>query len=357
MKSLAPQRSARNILVRAPNWIGDQILAYPFFHYLRKAYPKARIGVACVPWVEALQFRHLVDEVIALEKPEEPGVLAKLKNLEDSAQAIRERGPWDMGIILPTSFSSAWMFFRPDVDGLQCYNVVSPKLLPPEAVHLPNQSIEHRAQAYVDLLPEAARPRKSVSEFWGIPAENELDEDVPGEIDFFDAAKAWPDAEPLEAPAGDYWVLAPGSQAESRRWPIEKFADLAREIARTKGWTGVVVGGLAESRLAETLCEDPELKLMDMTAQGPVPSLWKIFSGAKFSVCNDSGLAHVAALCGSPVQIVWGAGDPKRTRPMGQKQIQMIFQPTECWPCERNTRRVPAGRQVQCMAGIQPEAG
>ncbi|MFL5812746.1 MAG: lipopolysaccharide heptosyltransferase II [Bdellovibrionia bacterium] len=346
----------KNILVRSPNWIGDQILAYPFFHYLRNAYPRARIGVTCVPWVQSLQFRNLVDEVIPLEKPEDPGLMGRFKNLEESAKAIRERGPWDMGIILPNSFSAAWMFFRAGVSHRRGYNTDSRKLLLNDAVHWPTQSIEHRAQAYVNLLPDEVRPKRPVSEFWGIPAENELDDDIPGEVEFFDAKKAWPDAEVLEPPKGDYWVLAPGSQAESRRWPIEKFADLAREIAQTKGWTGVVVGGLAESRLAETLCEDPELKLIDMTAQGPVPSLWKIFSGAKFSVCNDSGLAHVAALCGSPVEIVWGAGDPKRTRPIGRKKVQMIFQPTECWPCERNTCRLPAGRQLECLRGIQPEA-
>ena len=27
----------KKLLVRAPNWIGDQVLAFPFFHYLRKA--------------------------------------------------------------------------------------------------------------------------------------------------------------------------------------------------------------------------------------------------------------------------------------------------------------------------------
>jgi heptosyltransferase-2 len=357
-QSMPAKTSSRikSILVRSPNWIGDQILAFPFFHYLRKAYPKARIGVACVSWVEALQFRNLIDEVIPLEKPDGPGLMAKLRNLEESARAIREKGPWDMGIILPNSFSSAWMFFRAGVKERRGYNFDGRKFLLHDAIHWPIQSVEHRAQAYVNLLPEEKRPRRPVSEFWGIPAENELDEDVPGEIEFFNAARAWPDAEPLNPPQGNYWVLAPGSQAESRRWPIEKFVELARQIAQTTGWTGVVVGGLAESQLAESLCEDPELKLVDMTAQGPVPYLWKIFSGAKFSVCNDSGLAHVAALCGSPVQIVWGAGDPKRTLPMGPKKIQMIFQPTECWPCERNTCRLPPGRQMECLRGIQPDA-
>ena len=34
-----PTRAPQKILIRAPNWIGDQILAYPCFQYLRAGYP------------------------------------------------------------------------------------------------------------------------------------------------------------------------------------------------------------------------------------------------------------------------------------------------------------------------------
>lgn len=352
--------SATSILVRAPNWIGDQVLAYPFFHYLRKANPKAHIGVVCASWVESIQFKNLVDEVITLA-PRKPGMFGKLSMLEESAQSIRqsarEKGPWEQGIILPNSFSSAWIFYRAGVISRRGYLDDSRGLLLNEKVHWPTQTIVHRAQAYVDLLPSMARPKRPVSEFWGVPAENELDEDIPGEIPFFDAARAWPDSEPLDKPSGNYWVLAPGSQAETRRWPVQKFAELASRIARKTGWTGYVVGGLAEAELAEHLCQNSDLKLVDLTGQGAVSSLWKVFSGAKLSVCNDSGLAHVAALCGSPVQVIWGAGNPKRTLPLGKNKIQIIFNPIDCWPCESNACRFQeVGRKLECLKGLQPEA-
>lgn len=345
-----------NILVRAPNWIGDQILAYPFFHYLRRAYPRSRIGVLCAPWVESIQYRNLVNDVIVLD-PGKPGLIARLQTLENAARSVAAKGPWERGIILPNSFSSAWIFYRAGVSARRGYVDDSRGLLLNEKVHWPKQAIAHRAQAYVDLLPEEARPKRPVSEFWGIPAENELDEDIAGEIEFFDAEKAWPQAEPLDRPAGEYWVLAPGSKAESRRWPAQKFAELALKITKKTGWSGYIVGGLDEAQLAEELCQNPALKLVDLTGQGAVSALWKVFSGAKLTVSNDSGLAHVAALCGSPVQVIWGAGNPKRTLPMGKGKIQVIFNPLDCWPCESNTCHLQdPGRKLECLKGLSPEA-
>src|SRR5689334_21383909 len=102
-----PQR----ILVRSPNWIGDQILAYPFFHYLSQAFPSAWIASVCLPWVEAVQFRNLVNEVHVLPKPAQPNLLSKWEALEHGSESLQKVGPWDLGICLPNSFSSAWLMF------------------------------------------------------------------------------------------------------------------------------------------------------------------------------------------------------------------------------------------------------
>lgn len=349
------QKVFRSILVRSPNWIGDQILAYPFFHFLRKAYPRARIGVACAPWVESIQYRDLVDDVFVLPKPMDRTLPARWKALEEGARAIRAAGPWDWGISLPNSLSAAWLLFRAGVKLRRGFATDGRGFLLNDRVRWLPSSTEHRTQAYINLLPEESRPSRAAVEFWGMPAENELDEDVPGELREFGVATAWPETEVLTPPSGEYWVLAPGSNAESRRWPIENFTALARRVQAETGLPGVVVGGIAEMPLAESLCSDPTLKLTDLTGQGSVPALWKVFRGAKFSVCNDSGLAHVASLCGSPTVIVWGAGQPSRTRPIGPGKTRIVLNPIECWPCERNTCALPPGRKLECLRGIQAE--
>jgi ADP-heptose:LPS heptosyltransferase len=131
---------------------------------------------------------------------------------------------------------------------------------------------------------------------------------------------------------------------------------LAKKISHEKGWTGVIVGGAAEGNLASILMEDDSLNLLDWTGRGSVTSYWKVFQRARFSVCNDSGLAHVASLCGSPVQVIWGAGDPKRTEPLGPGRVRILFNPIDCWPCESNYCNQIEARKMECLKGIFPDA-
>ena len=344
-----------NILVRSPNWIGDQVLAFPFFHSLRKAYPKAHITSVCVGWVEDLQFKDLVDEVVLLPRNARGTFSEKVSHLEQVSRELKKMRRWDLGISLPNSLSSAWLLYRAGVSRRRGYRVDGRGILLNEGLPWDPSSKLHRAQAYVDLLPESARPKYGMNEFWGIPPENELDLGVPGELATFDHLKSWPSFERVEPPVQPYWVMAPGSTAESRRWPTEFWLRLARLVSDEMGWKGLIVGGPSEVGIATRLSNDSSAGLLDRTAQGPVPGLAEIFKGAQFTVSNESGLAHVAALCGSFVQIVCGAADPRRTRPLGPGRVQVAINPVECWPCERNTCSQPAETKLQCLRGIQPE--
>ena len=346
------------ILVRTPNWIGDQLMAYPFFHYLRRKHPHARITAACVPWVADLQFRNLVDEVFVLHPPASrpKSLLAKLRAVDAAAREVRRLGSWDLGYSLPDSFGTAWFLWRSGCAKRVGYAAEARGWLLTESFDPASAAGIHRSQAYVNLLfsggREAASSAPDLRKFWTLPAENELDPPIPGECDEFPAAAAWPHALPLEPPDEPYWVLAPGSMADSRRWGEDHFVTLAREVARETGWTGIIVGGPKEAPIAERLKEDRSLRLRDWTARGPVPELWRLFRGARFTVSNDSGLAHFSAMLGAPTYVAWGAGDPRRTRPVGPTNIQIEVNAVECWPCERNTCEKPGDDHLACIRGV-----
>ena len=356
------------ILVRSPNWIGDQIIAYPFFHFLRRGYPRATIVVSCSAWTESVQFENLVDQVVVLPRIHGEGFWARMQAMEAAASALRKHGPFDVAISLPNSFSAAWILRRSGAKERIGYATDGRGFLLNRSIPWEPEKLGHRAEAYVHLLPEAARPPQdfSVTDFWGQPPEatQEGDKKVMDEVlnpgtpsvVRFEPSQAWASSSPLSPPISQpFWVLAPGSTAESRRWPLENFANLARRIATETGLIGLVVGGPTEAPVAERLCAESDLKLKDFTAQGPVGSLWPIFQQAKFTVSNDSGLAHVAALCGSQVQVVWGAGDPKRTEPLGPGRVRVLFNPVDCWPCERNTCSQNAALKLQCIRGMDSE--
>ena len=199
------------------------------------------------------------------------------------------------------------------------------------------------------VLPAAVRPQGTVQHFWEEPPHDRTTSDTAGICGQFDARRAWPVEALVEPPSYPYWVLAPGSMAVSRRWPVERFAALAKDIAHTTGLSGLVVGGTAEVAVANQLCQDPAHQLTDFTARGPVAAYWQVLRQALFTVSNDSGLAHVAALCGSPVYIVWGAGDPGKTKPLGPGPVRILHYPVDCWPCERNVCLQPPERTIACL--------
>src|SRR5438034_1208662 len=220
----------QKIVIRAPNWIGDQILAYPFFHYLRQGYPVAQITVACMPWVASIQFRHLVDEVCVLPQPNNASVWAKACALEAQGKLLRAQGPWDLGICLPNSFASAWLLARAQVQWRRGYSTAGRGCLLHDRLRWKTWRTRHRAEAYVWLLPDQVRPHRAVQDFWEEPACNRLESNTPSMPKQFDAGRAWPVETLIAPPTYDYWVLAPGSMAASRRWPVERFAALARYI-------------------------------------------------------------------------------------------------------------------------------
>lgn len=354
-------RTVGSILVRSPDSIGDQILAYPFFHYLREIYPSARITVICAPWVQSVQFRNLVDDVLTLVWPRSASFFDRWDAIEKSARMLRQAGPWDLGVLLPHSFSSALLFFRAGVKVRRGYagdlrGILLNSALPWD----PNLKI-HRAESYVRLLKglgptgEESYLNRPIFEFWGTSIRGrtqELDLDIPRVVSRFEIERAWSNVETLDPPSGPYWVLAPGSRAESRRWPLERFASFAKEVAGEKGWKGIIVGGAGEMEMAQRLTADPSLNLMDWTGRGSPASFSALFRKAMFTLCNDSAYAHVAALCGSPVEVIWGAGGVSESQPLGPGRVQIRLNPVECWPCRKNQCIQVPERKLECLKGI-----
>jgi heptosyltransferase-2 len=331
------------ILVRAPNWIGDQILAYPFFQLLRARYPNAWITVVCTEWVKDIQFKGFVDEVRILPRNRSEGFISAARNLLRFSAELKRAGPWDLGITLPNSFGSALLLRLAGVKHRRGYAADGRSFLLTEAIPFSRGSGLHRSRAYVLLLAQEGLPDHEADEYW-----------EKGPERHFDPHLHWPEAEAIEPPREPYFVIAPGSNADSRRWSVTEFESFTEIMLSRYQLKAIVVGGRAEKELAKELLRRG-VSVEDYTARGWVAAHWKLFRGASFTICNDSGLAHVASLCGSKVQIVWGAGDPERTLPIGPGLVRVVTNPVPCWPCERNECLFKDSRVNQCLRGITGE--
>src|SRR6476646_9380992 len=99
---------------------------------------------------------NLVDEVVRLPRPFKPGFWARFQAMELAASELKKRGPFDLAITLPNSFSAAWIQFRTGARERIGYATdVRALFLTQKKVWEP-EKLGHRSEAYVNLLPESA---------------------------------------------------------------------------------------------------------------------------------------------------------------------------------------------------------
>lgn len=120
---------------------------------------------------------------------------------------------------------------------------------------------------------------------------------------------------PRTSPAPGAVVIHPGAASESRRWPAERFAAVARWVTE-RGERVLVTGSAAERPLAEEVRRQAGLPadavLAGITDLG---SLAALVADAALVVCGDTGLGHLASAYRTPSVLLFGPTPPARWGP------------------------------------------
>lgn len=126
----------------------------------------------------------------------------------------------------------------------------------------------------------------------------------------------------------EYAVIAPGARWDTKRWPAERFAYIARKLP----FKSVIVGGRDDISIAEDIVHSSDGKAISLSGKTDLKGLVEIIRGARFVLCNDSGPAHIGAALGVPVFALFGPTSPVRTGPYG-KNVVVLRSELECAPC------------------------
>ena len=116
----------------------------------------------------------------------------------------------------------------------------------------------------------------------------------------------------------DYAVLNPGAGWGAKRWPAERYGEVARELAED-GLQCVVNCGPGEERLGEEV-----VSVSGGAAKATQLSITELIAltrGAKVFVGGDTGPLHLAAAMQIPVVAIFGPTDPARNGPYGTRSI------------------------------------
>lgn len=129
------------------------------------------------------------------------------------------------------------------------------------------------------------------------------------------------------SPAPRAAVLHPGAKAGSRRWPAERYADLARAL-RAAGHRVVVTGGPQEDTLVLEVADRAGLPDGDVLRGGlPFPRLSALVAHASLVVSGDTGLAHLAVAHGTPSVTLFGPVSPHLWGPPHAERHIALWKP------------------------------
>jgi Glycosyltransferase family 9 (heptosyltransferase) len=115
----------------------------------------------------------------------------------------------------------------------------------------------------------------------------------------------------VAAPVPGAVVVHPGAASESRRWPAERYAAVARWWARS-GHDVVVTGGEEEVGLAREVAEGAGLRPSAVQAgRTGLLGLAAQVCDARVVVCGDTGVAHLASAFAVPSVVLFGPVAPR----------------------------------------------
>jgi heptosyltransferase-3 len=145
-------------------------------------------------------------------------------------------------------------------------------------------------------------------------------------------------------------AMSAGGGWYTKRWGMERFAELADRLVERFGVGIVLPWGPGQQREAEDLS-----RLMKRAAFVPpattLPQLGALFSRCAFIVSNDSGPMHVAAAVGTPVLGIYGPTNPLLQGPYGDKHVVIRREGLQCLGC--NLTSCPIGHP--CMKELSLE--
>ncbi|MBN1443160.1 MAG: lipopolysaccharide heptosyltransferase II, partial [Planctomycetes bacterium] len=326
--------SPSRILVRAPNPVGDIVMATASFADIRRTYPAARISVLLRPGREGLlEGSEFWDEWIT-----DDSARSLLSHLRLARRLRRER--FDLAILFTNSLRAASLAalaripirigFRKGGQQLLLTRVVEPVLEGGKWLPMPMPQIYARLCEAAGVTRGDGRPTLGVSA--------ELEEEARRR------------RRELGIASGEELIgIAPGASfGASKLWPVERFAEVADRLTEMHGLRTIIFAGPGEEEIAGRIAAEMKARPISTAASPLGLGLLKPFiRDLKLMVATDSGPRHLAAAFRVPTVVVIGPTDPRWSAVDGET-AEVIYLGVDCAPC--HLPRCPIDHR--CMTGI-----
>jgi ADP-heptose:LPS heptosyltransferase len=282
----------RRLVVLRALGLGDFLTAVPALRALAAAFPDHRRLLLAPAWLEPLValLHGAVAAIVDVEgRGAVPDEVPAAAHGADVAVNLHGRGPQSTALLWGTRPGRLVSFGVPGG---------------PEW-----RDGEHDVARWCRLLAES-----------GIPAD-------PRALDF---------ATPPGAERHGATVLHPGAAAPARRWPVDRWAAVARaELAA--GREVLLSAGPGEERAARAVAAAAGLPAGAVRAGGDLGALARLVAGAGRVACADTGVAHLATALRVPSVVLFGPTPPAEWGPPPDRGRHRVL-----WAGRRGDPNAPA---------------
>jgi heptosyltransferase-2 len=369
--------SPRQILVRSVNWLGDAVMTTPALQRLGQRFPEARITLLTPGKLARLWDHHPnVHSVITFARGQSPLAVAR---------KLRGRN-FDLALVLPNSPRSALEVWLAGIPGRVGYaqtwrnwllttpvaprgtRVVMAKRSAHEVKRLIRAAVDHTQHATRNSVP--ADPAESGSSVHQVHQYLHLAAAVGADAtplppvlivtrDEMETAQAtWRGAADTEYACGREPILLglnpTAAYGPAKRWPVEKFAAVVREVSRNhRDCQWLVFGNTEDRQLCEEISRPAHGRGINLAGKTSLRELMALLKLCRVVLTNDSGPMHVAAALGIPVVVPFGSTSPELTGPglPGDNRHRLLRSGAACSPCFRRICPI----DFRCMNGITVE--
>jgi ADP-heptose:LPS heptosyltransferase len=298
----------RNILVIDFGQLGDVVLSLPALRAIRERFPRARIAIAVgKPAGEIVKLSGYADDVLEVDRVAlRDGVkLLSIGRIFKFVGQVR-KAKYDFVIDLHSLSETNLLGF---LSG-------APKRL---YARRPGRSLDYLAN-FEPRPPREAKHAHAVDRYLEVIKPLGI-ENAPRQPLLKTTTAADQSVEAIlkkeKASSGTLLIgLFPGAGHESRRWPLEHFAEVADHFIRNEEVRVIVFAGPEERPLVprmRTMFPGETIFLDHLT----IPQLLSAQARLTLFISNDTGPAHTAAAMGTPVVLIMDRPTPNNFTPVG----------------------------------------
>jgi heptosyltransferase-2 len=327
-------RSIRRVLVRAPNWLGDAVMALPALTRLRRLFAGSHVAILARDSVAGLfEGEALADEVLVAD---DEGVVGFLRQAR-----ILRRGNFDLAVLLQNSFRSALLARVSRARTVAGYPTDGRRFLLSVVVPFaPDYKKNHQVFYYLAIASQLEQMLGGAAALNGRSASEADSESVKPRLvatgtEIERAMGILRDSGIRTAGTGSSRILAlnPGAtNSRAKRWLAERFAQTADQLAARDGFQTIIIGTRGDLEIADQVASHMQSRAAVLAGRTTIGELKAVLACSSLVISNDTGAAHVSAALGVPTVVVFGPTEHFATHPLSDA-AEVVRHPVDCSPC------------------------